>query len=119
RLDRGRDAAQRLQLGLVRAQLGGIRQLAVHQQVGDLLELAGPRQVEDVVAAVVQVVAAAANRAQRGVAGGGARQGDGLLRLEAGRGGGIGHVGLRNGGERRGVAPAYLKRASRRCSKAW
>ena len=56
------------------------------QEVGDLLELAGLRDVEDVVAAVVQVIAAAADGADRRVAGDDAGEGDGLLRLEAGRG---------------------------------
>ena len=42
---------------------------AVDQQVGDLLELALLGDVEDVVAAVMQVVAGAADGAQRGVAG--------------------------------------------------
>ncbi len=92
RLHRGRNATQRLQLGLVRNQLGAGRQLAVHQQVGDFLELAGVGQVQDVVATVVQIVAAAAHAAQRSVAGSSAGQGDGLLRLE-GRGcGRIVHV---------------------------
>jgi hypothetical protein len=56
----------------------------VHQQVGDLLELAGVGDVEDVVAAVVQVVAGASHRAQRGVAGDHARQCDGFLDLRPG-----------------------------------
>src|SRR5690606_32297862 len=47
--------------------------------------------VQDVVAAVVQVVPAAAHGAQRGVAGGHARECNGFFRLE-GRGGGGGHV---------------------------
>ena len=85
-----RQAAQALELGLVGAELGAVGQLAVHQQVGDLLELTGARHVQDVVAAVVQVIAAAAYRAERGVAGGGAGQGNRLLGLEAGGGGGVG-----------------------------
>ena len=68
----------------VALQLRRVRQLAVHQQVRDFFELALVREIEDVVAAVVQVVAAAAHRAERGVARGHARQGDGFLRLEAG-----------------------------------
>src|SRR5690606_28297646 len=91
RLDRGGDAAQRLQLAPVGGQLGGVGQLAVHQQVRDLLELGRGGQVEDVVAAIGQVVAAAADRAQRGVAGGGAGQCDRLLRLERRGGGGVAH----------------------------
>ena len=62
--------AARCSLRLVGGELGAVRQLAVHQQVGDLLELAGLGDVEDVVAAIVQVVAGAPDRAQRGVAGG-------------------------------------------------
>ncbi len=72
-----------LQLLLVGRQLGDRRQLPVHQQVGDLLELRGLGEVEDVVAAVVQVVALAPDRAQRGVAGGHAGQRDRLLRLRS------------------------------------
>ena len=63
----GRDAAQRLELGLVGAQFRRVGQPAINQQVGDLLELAGFGHVQDVVAAVVQVVAGAAHGAQRGV----------------------------------------------------
>ena len=72
----------RLQLRLVAGELGGVRQLAVHQQVGDFLEFAAVGDVEDVVAAVVQVVAGAADGAQRGVAGGDAGQGDGFFGLK-------------------------------------
>jgi hypothetical protein len=43
----------------VRLELGGRRQPLVNEQVGDLLELAGLGHLEDVVAAVVQVVARA------------------------------------------------------------
>jgi hypothetical protein len=78
----GGQAAQRLQLGLVGRQFGLVRQLAVHQQVGDFFKFARAGQVEDVVAAVVQVIASAAHGTQRGVAGRHARQGHGLLRLE-------------------------------------
>jgi hypothetical protein len=81
RADRRGDAAQALELHLVRGQLAGVRQPAVDQQVGDLLELAGLRHLEDVVAAIVQVVAAAADAAQRRVARRDARQGDGFLRF--------------------------------------
>src|SRR5690606_30265324 len=77
-LDRGRQPAQRLEPGLVGGQLGAVGQLAVHQQVGDLLELAGGGEVEDVVATIGEVVAGAADGAQGGVAGGGPGQGDRL-----------------------------------------
>ena len=77
-------AAQRLELLLVGRQLGRGRQLAVHEQVGDLLELGLLGEVEDVVAAVVQVVALPPDRAQRGVAGRHAGQRNRFLRLGSG-----------------------------------
>ncbi len=79
----GGQAAIGLELGLVGAQLRFRRQLAVDEQVGDFLELAGFRDIQNVVAAVVQVVAAAAHGAKGGVAGGGAGQRHGFLRLES------------------------------------
>ncbi len=84
-LDVGGQAAQGLEPGLVGGQLGPVGQLAVHQQVSDFFELAGGGEVEDVVAAVVQVVAGAADSAQRGVACRHARQGHRFLRLRARR----------------------------------
>jgi hypothetical protein len=57
------------------------RQRAVHEQVRDFLERRLRGEVVDVVAAVMQVVAAAADGAQRGVARGGAAQRDGFLGL--------------------------------------
>jgi hypothetical protein len=56
------------------------------QQMGDFLELCVLGDVQDVVAAIMQVVAGAPDGAKRGVAGGDARQRDGLLRLETGLG---------------------------------
>jgi hypothetical protein len=44
------------------------RQLFVDQQIGDFFEFARARDVENVIAAVVQVIAGLADRAQRGVA---------------------------------------------------
>ena len=61
----------------------------MHQQVGDFLELGVVGEFKDVVAAVVQVVAAATDGAQRRVAGGDAGQGDGFF--------GFGRVGIRFG----------------------
>ena len=61
-------ATQCLEFGFVGAQLGCAGQFAVHQQVGNLLELAHLGDVQNVVATVVQVVAGFAHRAQRGVA---------------------------------------------------
>ncbi len=55
-----------------------VGQLFVDEQVGDFLELAVLRDVEDVVAAVLQVVAGAADRADRRIAGDDAGQRDGL-----------------------------------------
>src|SRR3546814_13734965 len=62
----------------------------MHEQMRDFLELALRGDIENVVAAVVQVIAAAADRAQRGVAGSRAGQRDGFFRLER-RGGGFSH----------------------------
>ena len=90
--DDGRQAAQAPELGLVGSQLGGGGQRAVHQQVGDFLEAGLGRQVLDVVTTVMQVVAAAADGAQGGVAGGRAAQGHRLLRL--GQGVVVAHAGL-------------------------
>jgi len=48
---------QFMQLHLIAAEFGPIRQLAMDQQIGDFLELAAVGDVENVVAAVVQIVA--------------------------------------------------------------
>ena len=61
----GRQAAQRLSFALYAAQFRRVRQLAVHQQIGDLLEFARVGEVENVVAAIVQIVAGVADGAQR------------------------------------------------------
>ena len=76
-----RDAAQVLELGLVGGELLSVRQFAVDQQIGQLFELAGLGHFEDVVAAIVQVVAAAAHAAQRGVAGRDTGERHGFLRF--------------------------------------
>ena len=55
----------------------------MNQEMGDLFEFAGFGDVQNVVAAIVQVVAGAADRAQRGVAGDDAGQRDRFLRCEA------------------------------------
>jgi hypothetical protein len=75
-------------LSFVGVELRRVGQAFVHQQVGDLLELRLVGEVQDVVAAIVQVVAGAADGAQGRLAGDGAGQGHGLLR---GAGGGVGH----------------------------
>ncbi len=72
RAHRGRQTAQSLQLGFVGRQPGLVGQGAVHEQVRHLFKLRSGREVEDVVAAVVQVVAAAAYSAERGVSRGSA-----------------------------------------------
>ena len=78
---RGRDAAQAAQLGLVGGELRRGGQLAMHEQVGDLLELRRIGEIQDVVAAIVQVVAAPPDGAQRSVTGRYAGKGDRLLRF--------------------------------------
>jgi hypothetical protein len=55
--------------------------------MGDLLELAVVGDFKNVIAAIMQIIAGAADRAQRGVARDNAGKRDGFLRLEAGRGG--------------------------------
>jgi hypothetical protein len=82
RLHRRRQAVQRLQLLLVGGELRAIGELLVNQQVGNFLELALLRDVEDIVAAVVKVVAAAPDGAQRRAAGLDAGEGNGFLGLE-------------------------------------
>ncbi|KIU01597.1 hypothetical protein QU38_00815, partial [Staphylococcus aureus] len=81
-LHRTRQPAQLAQLLLVRDQLRRGRRAAMDEQVRDLLELAGLGEIENVIAAIMQVVAGTADGAQRGVAGGDARKRDRLLRLE-------------------------------------
>ena len=63
RTHRRRQAAQLLEPGLVSSKLRFVRQLAVNQQVGDLFEFAGFRDFENVVTAIVQVVATTADAA--------------------------------------------------------
>jgi hypothetical protein len=95
-LDGVRQAAPHPQLGLVALQLAGVRQLAVHQQVSHFLEFRAARDVQDVVAAVMQIVAGAADGAQGRVAGGDAGQGHGFFRFEGD--GGVGLVRFAHGG---------------------
>ena len=71
---RVRQATQTLQLLLVGGELRARRQRLMDQQVRDLLELGVFGRLEDVVAAVVQVIAGAPDGAERGVAGGHAGQ---------------------------------------------
>ena len=83
-------AAQRAELQLVAGKFGARGKRTVDQKVGDLLELAGFGDVEDVVAAIVQVIAGASDGAQRRVAGGDAGQSDAFLR-PIGKRGGVAH----------------------------
>ena len=85
RLHRGGNATQRLEFRLVGGELRAVGELAVDEQMGDLLELADIGDVEDIVAAIMQIIAGAANGAQRGVPRGDAGQGDRFFRLEVGR----------------------------------
>ncbi len=80
--DAGRNTAQGYQLGLVRFQFGDGRQFSVHQQVRDFFEFAGVGDVQNIVTAIVQIVAGFADGTQCGVAGGDAGQRDGFFRLE-------------------------------------
>ncbi len=77
---------QPLQFRFIGCKLRRIRQSFVHQQVGDFLEFALRGDVENIVAAIVQVIAGPADRAQGGVAGHDAGQSDGFLRFECARG---------------------------------
>ena len=71
-----REATQRLEFLLVRLQLSGRRQLAMHQQMRDLFEFTGISDIKNVVATVVQIIAGFADRAQCGITCGDAREGD-------------------------------------------
>src|SRR5690606_25702676 len=80
-LQLNRQATQAAQLLLVCVQFGTIGEFAVNQQVGDFLEFAAVGDIENVVTAVVQIIARAAHRAKRGVAGDHAREGNRFLGL--------------------------------------
>src|SRR6266480_4387053 len=73
--------AQPPQLPLISFELGHRWKPFVYQQVSNFLELRLVGEVEDVVAAVVQVVAGAPDSAQRGVPGDDSGQGDRFLGL--------------------------------------
>ena len=80
--DRLRKAAQAAEAQLVVREFLGGGELAVEQEIGDLFELAVGGELENVVAAIVEVVAVAAYGAERGVASGNAGERYGFLRLE-------------------------------------
>ena len=84
-------------MSLIGGELQGVGQLAVDEQVGHFFELAVGGEVGDVVAAVVEVVAALAHGANGGLASGRAGKCNGFFRLEDKRSFGLGmaHGGLR------------------------
>ena len=86
-----RQAAHGFELGFVGGEFKFVGQVAVNQQVGDFFKLAFLRQIKDVVTAVAQIVAGAADGTQRGIARRHAGEGNGFFRFE-GRGfGGCSH----------------------------
>ena len=87
----GGQVAQRLQLFLIGSQLEFVGQMAVHQQVRHFFEFAMFGQIENVVAAVAQVVTVFAHGAQGGVAGGDAGKRHGFFRLGGNGGVCFGH----------------------------
>src|SRR6185437_6482805 len=82
--------AQSAQALLVVIELGTRRQLAVEQKVRDLFKVTLCRKIENVIAAVVKVVAGAADGAERGIARRNAGERNRLLRFESGSGRGSG-----------------------------
>ena len=66
--------AQTLELGLVGGQLRCSGQFAMDQQVSDFLEFGPLGEFQNVVAAIMQIVAGLADSAQSGVARGNARK---------------------------------------------
>jgi hypothetical protein len=84
-------AAETAQALLVVGELVRVGEMAVKEKMGDLFELAVGGELEDVIAAVVEVVAVAAYGAEGGVAGGDSGEGYGFFRLE-GSGDFGGHV---------------------------
>ena len=80
--DKEEKRARVAELLLVVGELASRGQRAMNEQIRDLLEFANVGDVENVVAAIVQVVARAPDRAKRRVARRDTRQGNRLLRLE-------------------------------------
>jgi hypothetical protein len=83
---RARQPAQRFELRLVAGQGCHVRQFTMDQQVGDFFKQGLARQVLNVIAAIVQIIARLTHGAQRRGTGGNSRQGDGLLRAQCGCG---------------------------------
>jgi hypothetical protein len=110
----GRQTAQGLKPTPVAGEFMAVRQMAVDQQMGDFFELAARRDVHDVIAAIVQIIAGLTDRAQRGIGRHDAGERYGLLRLH-GRGEVAGR-GLRICTQESSPRPPY--RASSRASNA-
>src|SRR5215213_3754352 len=79
---RRRQAAHALQFVAVEVELRERRQLSVNEQMRDLLEFTGLGDLEDVVAAIVQIVASAPHAREGGVARRYARKGNGFFGFE-------------------------------------
>jgi len=103
----GRQPAHRSQPDLVLLQLHLVGETAVHQQVRDLLELARGSDLQNVIAAIVQIVAGAADGAQRGVASRHSGERDRLL----------GFGGFSHGVLSRTTHPASLRRSGSRARR--
>jgi hypothetical protein len=102
-LDGLRKSAQAAEVLLVPGEFGERGEFAVEKKVGDFFKLAVRGEREDVIAAVVEVVAGAANGAESGVAGCDTGEGNGFFWFEGdGFGGFNGH----------GYAPSAAKAAS-------
>ena len=76
-----RQAAQATELGAVGGQFGRGGQMPVDQQMRHFLIVAGRSQIENVIAAIMQVIAALAHRAKCGIACRDARKRHGFLRF--------------------------------------
>ena len=83
--------APRFELRLVSGQLSARRQISVNEQMRYFLVFAVRGEITNVVAAIMQIVAAFADRAERGIAGSDAGQCDRFFRLERNWRGGIAH----------------------------
>ena len=64
-LQHGRQSAQGFQFRFVGVQFFPVGKVAVDQKMGDFLEFANIGDIENVIAAIVQIVAGTANRAER------------------------------------------------------
>ena len=86
-----RQTAHGFEFGFIGGEFKFVGQMTVYQQVGDFFKLALLRQIEDVVTAVAQIVAGAADGTQRGIARRHAGEGDGFFRFESRGFGGCSH----------------------------